>query len=195
MHIRVSAESYFVKNRYNSQLFLQDIISLNWKKICSTELQYQLGHMITWSLEIHVAAYNCSISLQEIISLHVYSLNGKKICSTTLQHQLGHMIIKGDYLITGDSHGSISVLEIFGWVHFWFSVLKHLPTSVDISWLQMEFANNMGPNQVWHVRPDLDPNCLTKCNSVPERTFWKKMLIKRTCRWNKIIAGKNTQHS
>ena len=61
-----------------------------------------------------MAAYNCSISLQEIISLHVYSLNGKKICSTTLQHQLGHMIIKGDYLITGDSHGSISVLEIFG---------------------------------------------------------------------------------
>ena len=55
-----------------------------------------------------------TIYFQEIISLHVYSLNGKKICSTKLQHQLGHMIVKGDYLITGDSHGSVSVLEIFG---------------------------------------------------------------------------------
>lgn len=90
-----------------------------------------MGHIIVYCHETF------PIDPKKIISLHVYSLNGKKICSTKLQHQLGHMIVKGDYLITGDSHGSVSVLEIFG-----LKTLSTLPLHVSIHCLAVTNGNS-----------------------------------------------------
>lgn len=89
------------------------------------------GHIIVYCHETF------PIDPKEIISLHVYSLNGKKICSTKLQHQLGHMIVKGEYLVTGDSHGSVSVLEIFG-----LRTVSTLPLHVPIHCLALTNGNS-----------------------------------------------------
>ena len=44
----------------------------------------------------------------------MYSVNGKHLFTEKMAAGLGHMIISGDYLVTGDNHGQLTFVEIFG---------------------------------------------------------------------------------
>ncbi|XP_069107826.1 neurobeachin-like protein 1 isoform X1 [Argopecten irradians] len=78
----------------------------------------------------HIALYcheTFPIDPKERFSIHLYSINGKHLFAEKLTYGLGHMIVSGEHLITGDTQGNLSVLEIFA-----LKTLTSLPLHVPI---------------------------------------------------------------
>ncbi|XP_021366386.1 neurobeachin-like protein 1 isoform X2 [Mizuhopecten yessoensis] len=78
----------------------------------------------------HIALYcheTFPIDPKERFSIHLYSINGKHLFAEKLTYGLGHMIVSGEHLITGDTQGNLSVMEIFA-----LKTLNSLPLHVPI---------------------------------------------------------------
>ncbi|XP_022079256.1 neurobeachin-like protein 1 [Acanthaster planci] len=51
---------------------------------------------------------------QELCSLHIYSINGKHLCDTTLSSKITHINITGEFLLTADEKGTVTIRRLFG---------------------------------------------------------------------------------
>ncbi|KAK3083537.1 hypothetical protein FSP39_025014, partial [Pinctada imbricata] len=67
-----------------------------------------IGHIVIYCHE------RFPIDPKERFSLHLYTINGEHLFTESLPCGLGHMKVTDKYLVTGDIHGHLNVLEIFG---------------------------------------------------------------------------------
>ncbi|XP_077997957.1 neurobeachin-like protein 1 isoform X2 [Glandiceps talaboti] len=111
----------------------EDLLSLSIPLIAVSEE----GHVAVYCEQRTTSGKHSSPKYQDKLSLHLYSINGKHLTSEIPLNHITDMLITKEYLVTGDTQGTLVIRNFFS-----LQILTNMPLHVPIHTVNMAPKNS-----------------------------------------------------